>query len=47
MIPLCHRHHHLAHEGGWKLALLADRTLRVKLPNGEVRVHSPPRAMAA
>ena len=47
MLPLCHRHHHLAHEGGWKLALLADRTLRVKLPNGEVRVHSPPRAMAA
>ena len=47
MLPLCHRHHHLAHEGGWKLALMADRTLQVKLPNGDIRVHSPPRAMAA
>jgi hypothetical protein len=47
LLPLCHRHHHLAHEGGWKLTMLTDRTLRVTLPNGEVRVHSPPRAMAA
>ncbi len=47
MIPLCHRHHHLAHEGGWKLALFADRTLRIKLPNGDIRVHGPPRAKAA
>ncbi len=47
MLPLCHRHHHLAHEGGWKLALTADRSLRITLPNGEVRVHSPPRAVAA
>ena len=47
MLPLCHRHHHLAHEGGWKLALTVDRTLRITLPNGEVRVHSPPRAIAA
>ena len=47
LLPLCHRHHHLAHEGGWKLALAADRTLRIKLPNGDIRVHSPPRAKAA
>jgi hypothetical protein len=47
MLPLCHRHHHLAHEGGWQLALHTDRTLRITLPNGEVRVHSPPRAKAA
>jgi hypothetical protein len=47
LLPLCFRHHHLAHEGGWKLALAADRTLQVTLPNGDVRVHSPPRAKAA
>ncbi len=47
LIPLCHRHHHLAHEGGWQLELLADRTLRVTLPNGETRVHSPPTIRAA
>ncbi len=47
LLPLCHRHHHLAHEGGWQLELLVDRTLRITLPNGEIRVHGPPRAMAA
>ncbi len=47
LIPLCHRHHHLAHEGGWRLELLPDRTLRITLPNGDTRVHSPPTIRAA
>jgi hypothetical protein len=25
LVPLCDRHHHLVHEGGWALALTADR----------------------
>ncbi|MBU3718675.1 MAG: DUF222 domain-containing protein, partial [Actinobacteria bacterium] len=30
MVPLCSRHHHAAHEGGWKLSLEPDtRELRV------------------
>lgn len=36
LVPLCSRHHHAAHEGGWKLVLSADRTLTVTLPDGRV-----------
>lgn len=34
LVPLCSRHHHHAHEGGWELKLLPDRTLRTWRPNG-------------
>ena len=36
LVPLCSRHHHAAHEGGWRLDLAADRTLTVTLPDGRV-----------
>jgi hypothetical protein len=33
MIPLCSKHHHKAHEGGWKLSLNPDtRELTVDYP---------------
>jgi hypothetical protein len=33
LVPLCSRHHHAAHEGGWKLRLDPDtRELTVDLP---------------
>ena len=34
LVPLCHRHHHLAHEGGWRLVLDADRVLHLHQPDG-------------
>jgi hypothetical protein len=35
LVPLCSRHHHAAHEGGWKLRLDPDtRELTVDLPVG-------------
>lgn len=34
LIPLCNRHHRLAHEGGWSLVLGADRTLQLRQPDG-------------
>ena len=34
LVPLCSRHHHLAHEGGWRLALDADRALHLHQPDG-------------
>ena len=34
LVPLCLRHHHLVHEGGWRIELLADRTLRHYRPDG-------------
>jgi hypothetical protein len=47
LLPLCVRHHHLAHEGGWHLHLQADRTLRVTRPGGGETVHGPPTTRAA
>ncbi len=47
MLPLCARHHHLVHEGGWTLHLDIDRTLTVTRPGGAVSTHGPPRMRAA
>jgi hypothetical protein len=34
LVPLCARHHHLAHEGGWQLVLEPDRSLHLHQPDG-------------
>jgi hypothetical protein len=34
LLPLCSRHHHLVHEGGWTLHLAPDRTLTITQPDG-------------
>ncbi len=34
MVPLCERHHHLVHEGGWILELFADRRTTWRTPDG-------------
>jgi len=47
LAPLCSRHHHLVHEGGWKLHLAADRTLTVTRPDGTTTIHGPPQLRAA
>jgi hypothetical protein len=47
LAPLCSRHHHLVHEGGWKLDLAADRTLTVTKPGGTTTIHAPPQSRAA
>jgi hypothetical protein len=47
LVPLCRRHHHLVHEGGWKLHLDADRTLTVTQPDGHTTIHGPPKIRAA
>ena len=36
LIPMCSRHHHVIHEGGWELHLAPDRLLTVTEPNGSV-----------
>jgi len=36
LLPLCSTHHHLVHEGGWRLDLHADRRLVVRRPDGTV-----------
>ncbi len=42
LIPLCSRHHHVVHEGGWALELSDDRTLTVRQPDGHVFTISEP-----
>ncbi|MDQ3739181.1 MAG: HNH endonuclease [Actinomycetota bacterium] len=34
LIPLCTRHHHTVHEGGWTLTLDPDRTITLQRPDG-------------
>ena len=42
LLPLCSKHHHCAHEGGWKLTLRPDRHLIMTLPGGTTRTTGPP-----
>ncbi len=42
LLPLCSKHHHAAHEGGWKLALQPNRTLTITLPDGTIHATGPP-----
>lgn len=37
LLPLCSTHHHLVHEGGWRLALHPDRTITLSRPDGTVQ----------
>jgi hypothetical protein len=36
MLPLCERHHHQVHEGGWTLAMTDDRVTTWARPDGTV-----------
>ncbi len=47
LLPLCGRHHHLVHEGGWQLHLAADRTLTIIRPGGHITTTGPPTIRAA
>jgi hypothetical protein len=47
LLPLCGKHHHLVHEGGWQLHLAPDRTLTIIRPGGTTSTHGPPTARAA
>ena len=47
LIPLCSRHHHFVHEGGWHLSLNpTNRYLTITLPDGTRMTHPPPFARA-
>ena len=52
MIPLCERHHHFVHEGGWTLQLFPHRRTTWRTPDGTVyhdgiTTDRTPAAMAA
>ena len=47
LLPLCSRHHHCAHEGRWRLALRADRTLTITHPDRTTQTTGPPTRLQA
>ena len=47
LLSLCSKHHHCAHEGGWRLTLQPDRTLAITVPDGTVRTTGPPLRLRA
>ena len=42
LIPVCSRHHHAVHEGGWQLVLHRNRSLTITYPDGSIRQTGPP-----
>ena len=42
LVPLCSRHHHNAHEGGWQLHLDKQRQLTITYPNSTTQTTGPP-----
>lgn len=48
LFPLCSRHHHAVHEGGWRILLDPhSRAITIALPDGTTMATGPPRARAA
>jgi hypothetical protein len=51
LIPVCSRHHHDVHEGGWKLTMTPDRVITLRSPDGtmsfsgDTRDRIPPAAI--
>ena len=42
LLPLCSKHHHAVHEGGWQLVLHPDRSLTITYPDGHTQTSGPP-----
>lgn len=42
LIPLCGKHHHAVHEGGWTVKLHADRRLDIHRPDGSYQSTTEP-----
>jgi predicted restriction endonuclease len=47
LLPLCTKHHHLAHEGRWKITLDPDRNLTITKPDSTQMTTGPPQVLAA
>jgi predicted restriction endonuclease len=47
LLPLCTKHHHLAHEGRWQLTLDPARNLTITKPDSTQMTTGPPTVLAA
>jgi hypothetical protein len=43
LLPLCHKHHHNVHEGGWHLTLDPTRNLTITYPDSTTMTTGPPK----
>lgn len=41
LLPICERHHHDVHEGGWTLTLKPDRFITLRRPDGSLHHEGP------
>ena len=41
LLPLCERHHHHVHDGGWTLTMKPDRTITLRRPDGTLHHEGP------
>jgi hypothetical protein len=41
LLPLCTRHHHLVHEGGWRIDMNPDRVVTLYRPDGTLCLRGP------
>ena len=47
LMPVCSKHHHCIHDGGWDAHLAPDRTLTITHPDGSTMTTGPPKRRAA
>ena len=47
LVPVCSKHHHRIHEGGWDIHLATNRTLTITQPGGSTMTTGPPKRRAA
>jgi hypothetical protein len=47
LIPLCSKHHHAVHEGGWDIVMHPDRSLTITYPDGTIQTTGPPKRKKA
>jgi hypothetical protein len=41
LLPMCERHHHHVHEGGWTLTIKLDRSITLRRPDGTLHHEGP------
>jgi hypothetical protein len=47
LLPVCEHHHQNIQNDGWVLTLTPDRTLTIRLPDGQIMTTGPPKRSAA
>ena len=46
LAPVCNKHHHLVHEGGWHLTIDPRHNITITYPDGSTKTTGPPMVRA-